>query len=64
MNISNQFQTGSFINFELKAIENNPYPVLGVDCDGFSLYLDPNSIKNIQGKREILEKAITILNKI
>ena len=31
---------------------------------GFSLYLDPNSIKNIKEKREILEKAMAILNKI
>ena len=32
--------------------------------DGFSLYLDPGSVKNIKEKREILEKAMMILNKI
>ena len=60
-NISHSINT-----YEVKNEVNEVNQAIDVrDQDtGFSLYLDPNSIKNIKEKREILEKAMAILNKI
>ena len=32
--------------------------------DGFSLFIDPGVIKNVDKKREALERAIAILNRM
>ena len=60
-NISHPINT-----FEVKnEVSKTDQPIdIGGPEDGFSLYLDPNAIENIEEKREILEKAIILLNKI